>query len=77
MERQAFLHNTSVEPLSEREMEVLSLLTEGATNQDIAARLTVSLNTVKKHTSNIFSKLGAPNRTHAVYVARKLGLLVK
>ncbi|MBN9387721.1 MAG: response regulator transcription factor [Chloroflexi bacterium] len=66
-----------VQGLSERELEVLSLLTEGATNQDIAARLTVSLNTVKKHISNIFMKLDSPNRTHAAYLARKMGLVVE
>jgi LuxR family maltose regulon positive regulatory protein len=66
-----------IEPLSERELEVLNLLTLGAANQDIAAQLTVSLNTVKKHTSNIFSKLGVPNRTQAVYLAHKLGLIVR
>ncbi len=63
-----------VEPLSKRELEVLYLLTTGAANHEIAQQLTVTLNTVKKHTSNILSKLGAPNRTQAVYRARKLGL---
>jgi len=66
-----------IESLSERELEVLNLLTLGTANQDIATQLTVSLNTVKKHTSNIFSKLGVPNRTQAVYLARKLGLILE
>ncbi len=66
-----------IESLSERELEVLNLLTLGTANQDIAAQLTVSLNTVKKHTSNIFSKMGVPNRTQAVYLGRKLGLIVE
>ena len=65
-----------LEPLSERELEVLNLLRLGTANQDIATQLTVSLNTVKKHNSSIFSKLGVPNRTQAVYLARKLGLVV-
>ncbi len=66
-----------IESLSERELEVLNLLTVGAANQDIAMQLTVSLNTVKKHTSNILSKMGVPNRTQAVYLGRKLGLIIE
>ncbi len=64
-----------VEPLSERETEVLQLIAEGLTNQEIAARLYISLNTVKVHTRNIYSKLGAHHRAGAVAKARALGIL--
>lgn len=58
-------HGASVEALSEREMEVLSLLAEGATNQEIAARLYLTEKTVKSHLSRIFRKLAVSNRTQA------------
>jgi len=64
-----------VEPLSERELEVLQLLAEGLTNQEIGSRLFLTLNTVKVHTRNIYGKLGAHNRTQAVAQARALGIL--
>ncbi len=65
-----------VEPLSERELEVLKLIAEGLTNQEISARLYLSLNTVKAHTRNIYSKLGVNSRTQATARARSLGLLI-
>ncbi len=58
--------------LSKRETEVLALLAEGYSNQEIADRLFVSLNTAKTHISNIYSKLGVSRRTQAVEKARKL-----
>lgn len=64
-----------VEPLTNRELEVLGLLAAGKPNRDIAQELVVTLETVKKHTSHIFDKLGAANRTQAVTQARELGLL--
>ena len=64
-----------VEPLSERETEVLQLISEGLTNQEIASRLYLSLNTVKVHTRNIYGKLGVHHRTSAVARARVLGVL--
>jgi LuxR family maltose regulon positive regulatory protein len=64
-----------IEPLSERELEVLRLIAEGLTNPQIAARLYLSLNTVKAHTRNIYGKLDAHSRTQAVARARALGLL--
>ena len=63
-----------VEPLSPRELEVLKLVSSGYTNQEIADSLFVSLNTVKKHTSHIYGKLGVKNRTQAIAQARELGL---
>ncbi|MCB0180259.1 MAG: response regulator transcription factor, partial [Anaerolineae bacterium] len=64
-----------VEPLSERELEVLQLLAEGLTNQQIAEKLFVVIGTIKKHTSNIYGKLGVSNRTQAIARARELNLL--
>jgi LuxR family transcriptional regulator, maltose regulon positive regulatory protein len=63
------------EPLSERELEVLKLVAKGFTNQEIAARLYLSLRTIKFHTSNIYGKLGVKSRTEVVAKARELGLL--
>jgi LuxR family transcriptional regulator, maltose regulon positive regulatory protein len=62
-------------PLSERELEVLRLLEEGASNQEIAESLVLALSTVKSHVHTILSKLGVTNRTQAVKRARTLGLL--
>lgn len=58
--------------LSKREIEVLQLLAEGHSNQEIADHLFVSLNTTKTHISNIYAKLGVSRRTQAVQKARKL-----
>jgi LuxR family maltose regulon positive regulatory protein len=63
------------DPLSERELEVLQLLAAGASNQEIAQELVIAFDTVKRHTSHIFSKLGVHNRMQAVFQARELGLL--
>jgi LuxR family transcriptional regulator, maltose regulon positive regulatory protein len=61
--------------LSEREREVLQKLVQGASNQDIATMLTISIETVKRHMTNIFLKLGVKNRVQAVARARTLGLI--
>ena len=61
------------EPLSARELEVLDLIAAGLTNQQIAARLYVSLHTVKSHARNIYAKLGVSSRTQAVAKGRALG----
>ena len=61
--------------MTSRELEVLGLLAAGRSNQAIAARLVVTVDTVKKHVSHIFDKLGATNRTEAVNRARELGLI--
>jgi LuxR family transcriptional regulator, maltose regulon positive regulatory protein len=62
-------------PLSFRELEVLRWIADGKSNQEIAAGLVLSLNTVKRHVSTIMDKLGARNRTEAVMLARQVGLL--
>jgi len=61
--------------LSAREMEVLALIAEGKSNQEISAELYLALNTVKRHAYNIFTKLEVKNRTQAVSKARELGLI--
>ncbi|MDQ3695420.1 MAG: LuxR C-terminal-related transcriptional regulator [Chloroflexota bacterium] len=63
------------EPLSDREQEVLGLMAAGLTNREIAADLSIAAETVKKHTSSIFGKLGVANRTEAAAKARGLDLL--
>lgn len=64
-----------IEPLTARELEVLSFIAAGRRNREIAAELVVTLETVKKHTTHIFDKLGATNRTEAVTRARELGVV--
>jgi LuxR family maltose regulon positive regulatory protein len=66
--------NALIEPLSERELEVLQLMAGGATNEDIAEKLVIASTTAKKHVSNILHKLSAENRTKAVARGRSLGL---
>jgi LuxR family maltose regulon positive regulatory protein len=63
-----------VEPLTPREIEVLRLICEGLSNREIAERLTVTLNTVKKHSSHIYGKLGVTSRAQAIVRAGELGL---
>lgn len=64
-----------IDPLSEREVEVLALFAEGLSNQEVADKLIISLGTVKAHSSNIYRKLDASNRAQAVIKARELNLL--
>ena len=61
--------------ISKREYEVLELMAQGLSNQEIADKLFVSLNTIKTHSSNLFTKLDARRRTQAVRRAKELGLL--
>ena len=63
------------EPLTRREQEVLELLAEGLPNKAIAGRLAISDQTVKFHVASISAKLGATNRTDAVRIALRRGLL--
>ncbi|MDF2720964.1 MAG: transcriptional regulator [Paenibacillus sp.] len=64
-----------IEPLSERELEILRLIAQGLSNQDIAERLFLALSTVKGHNRNLYGKLEVERRTDAVARARVLGLL--
>ena len=61
--------------ISPRELEVLQLMAEGYSNQEIADKLFISLNTVKTHTSNLFSKLDVRLRTQAIQRGKELALL--
>ncbi len=61
--------------ISKRELEVLTLIAHGHSNQEIADKLFVSLHTVKKHTSSVFGKLEVSRRTQAVEKAKRHGLL--
>lgn len=69
---EAMLHQLG---LSKREHEVLELMAHGYSNQEIADRLFISLNTVKTHTANIFIKLDVKRRTQAVQKAKSLALI--
>ena len=64
-----------VEPLSQRELEVLHLMALGKTNQEIAQQLVVAPGTVKAHAASIYRKLDVTNRTEAVARARQLSIL--
>jgi LuxR family transcriptional regulator, maltose regulon positive regulatory protein len=64
-----------IEPLSQRELEVLQLIAQGLSNQEISERLFLALSTVKGHNQRIFDKLQAQRRTEAIARARELGLL--
>lgn len=68
-------NSTLIEPLSERELEVLHMLVQGASNQDIADTLVITLSTVKKHVGNILAKLSVTSRTQAIVRARELHML--
>jgi len=61
--------------MSKRELEVLQLMAEGLSNQEIAKKLFVSLNTIKTHSSKIFEKMDVQRRTQAVEKAKRLGLI--
>lgn len=61
--------------ISQRELEVLVLMASGATNQEIANQLFVSLNTIKTHTSRLFEKLDVKRRTQAIEKAKRLNII--
>lgn len=63
------------DPLTPRELDVLHCISQGLSNEDIAEKLVIALNTVKRHTSSIYGKLDVKSRTQAVAQARELGLL--
>ena len=64
-----------IEPLSQRELEVLQLIAQGLSNQEICEKLFLALSTVKGHNRLIFGKLQVERRTEAVARARELGLV--
>ncbi|UCG26485.1 MAG: response regulator transcription factor [Chloroflexota bacterium] len=74
-QRSAHLNQPLLEPLSDRELEVLDLIAGGFSNQEIADRLFITVGTVKTHAHNIYGKLDANGRTQAVARARELELL--
>jgi len=61
--------------LSKRELEVLQLMADGLSNQEIADKLFVSLNTVKTHSSKVFEKLNVKRRTQATEKAKRMGII--
>jgi LuxR family maltose regulon positive regulatory protein len=63
-----------LDPLSERELEILQLISQGMSNKELAEKLVLTVGTIKWHLNNIYSKLGVRSRTQAVARARKLGL---
>jgi DNA-binding NarL/FixJ family response regulator len=67
--------HTGEEDLSSREIDVLRLIAAGNANKEIAGRLGIAEETVKSHITNILSKLGANDRTHAVTTALKRGII--
>ncbi|MEM7334891.1 MAG: LuxR C-terminal-related transcriptional regulator [Chloroflexota bacterium] len=71
----SILDQTLIEPLSDRELEILQLVADGLSNREISEKLFVALNTVKGHNHRIFSKLQVNRRTEAVARARELGLI--
>jgi LuxR family maltose regulon positive regulatory protein len=73
--RGRLVEQSLIEPLSERELDVLQLIARGDSNQEIADRLVITLDTVKRHVTHIFEKLGVHNRVQSVARARALDLL--
>ena len=65
----------NIEPLSEREFDILRLIATGRSNNEIAEILVIALSTVKSHINNLYGKLGTNRRTEAILIARDLGLL--
>ena len=69
------MRQEGLEPLTERELQILHLLEKGLTNREIASELVVTPGTVKLHTNHVYRKLSVNNRQAAVTLARALGLL--
>jgi len=74
-EEDADLGEPLIDPLTERELEVLQLLAQGKANKQIALDLAISEHTVKFHVSSIYTKLGASNRTEAARLGVRTGLI--
>lgn len=70
-------NQTLPQPLSKRELQVLQLLAHGSSNVEIAQKLVITVDTVKRHASHIFSKLGVQNRLQAVNLANDLNIIDK
>jgi len=71
----SFIPHPLVEPLTGRELEVLRLIADGASNHAIAQQLVITVGTVKRHINNLFGKLGVQSRTQAIRTAKAMGLL--
>ena len=74
-ERASSGFDSLIEPLSERELEVLRLIAAGLSNKEIAQELVLAIGTVKKHTNNIYGKLGVQRRAQAIRRAQELTLV--
>jgi LuxR family maltose regulon positive regulatory protein len=75
LDHQAPLAQGLIEPLTEREQQVLRLICKGRSNQEIAEELVIALDTVKRHAANLYGKLGVQRRAQAILKARELGLI--
>ena len=75
-ERKVLTEQPLIEPLSEREREILMLIATGLKNKEIAEQMVISLNTVLYHTKNIYNKLGVNRRTQAILKAQEIKLVV-
>ncbi len=82
VEKEIYLNDFSINEeeikrlnLSKRELEVLQLMAEGLSNQEIAGKLFVSLNTIKTHSAQIFEKMEVKRRTQAVDLGKKLSII--
>ncbi|GAB4416632.1 MAG: LuxR C-terminal-related transcriptional regulator [Anaerolineales bacterium] len=75
MEFKSVYSQPLIEPLSDRELEVLNLICAGKSNQEIADELFIALDTVKRHANNLYGKLGVKRRAQAIIEARRLGLV--
>jgi len=71
------MNQSLVDPLTDRELEVLYLIAGGLSNQQIADKLVIAKSTVKYYTSHIYSKLQVASRTQAIAQACKLGILLR
>jgi LuxR family maltose regulon positive regulatory protein len=75
VQRSSLSNQTLVEPLTNRELEIIELLAQRMSNKEIAGKLFISPETVKRHTINIYQKLGVNNRREAADKGHALGLL--